>query len=104
MKKPVQGVPRSGASLHRGTTEPPHGPKTCVALDACQLLSKNSRYLPRNVSAQGKPAQGMLKVDLAAPVTGYLFSALKQQDSELKLSLKAWEMAIVLGCGGASRA
>lgn len=44
----------------------------------------------------------MLRVDLVAPVTGYLFSALKQQHSELKLSLKAWEMAIVLGCKGAS--
>ena len=46
----------------------------------------------------------MLRVDSAAPVTGYLLRALKQQDSELKVSLKAWEIAIVLGCGGDSRA
>lgn len=93
MTKPVRGVPCSGGNLHQGTTEPPQGLKTRTTLDAHQLLSKRSRYLPGNMFAQGKSAPGMLRFDLVAPATGYLFSALKQEDAELKLSLKAWEKA-----------
>ena len=82
----VQGVPHSGTSLHQGTKEPPQGPKSCTALNVCQPLSKYSRYLPWNMFARGKSAHGDAQGWLGST---YPFSALKQQDSELKLLLKA---------------
>lgn len=52
------------------------GPKTCISLDMCQLKARTADT-SQGTCAQGKLAQGILRVDLAAPVTEYPFQCMQ---------------------------